>query len=75
MRTKEELREQLEEAIELINQAQMLVNDVVDTDSMAKAKGHYSSYGRYGFDQLLSNGNPYDKGINSLLEVVDNLDE
>ena len=27
---------------------------------------HYKAYGRYGFDQLLGNGNPYDEGLFSL---------
>ena len=27
---------------------------------------HYKAYGRYGFDQLLGNGNPYDEGLFSI---------
>ena len=31
---------------------------------------HYKAYGRYGFDQLLGNGNPYDEGLESIREKL-----
>lgn len=58
--------EMLEQAIDLVCEAQNLVDEVMDGDS------HYESYGKYGFLQLLGNGNEYDT---SLFDVVDFLEE
>ena len=60
-----ERKELLLEALELVQQAQEMVDEAVSgTDKEA----HYEAYGRYGFDQLLGNGNPYDFSLESLLE-------
>ena len=54
------------EALELIEQAQELVDEAVsDTND----ENHYLAYGRYGFDQLLGNGNPYDSSLHSLTKT------
>jgi len=50
----------LEEAIELIEQAQELVDGVVKG---MEIENNYMGYGRYGFDQLLGNGNQYDGNL------------
>jgi hypothetical protein len=57
--------EMLFEALELVQQAQQLVDDAL---SGSKHESHYKAYGRYGFDQLLGNGNPYDYDLEKLLE-------
>lgn len=56
--------EALEQALELIEQAQDLVDSVMGDDA------HYLSYGRYGFDQLMGNGNPYDYSIPKLIDEI-----
>jgi len=61
--TKEE-RGAIQEAIELVEQAQALVDGVLEDTGTGV---HYMAYGRYGFDQLLGNGNPHDYGLPSLL--------
>ena len=60
----EEQRHLVYEAIELVQQAQDLIDEAVDGTSQ---EAHFLAYGRYGFDQLLGNGNPYDKGLYDLL--------
>ena len=70
--TREKIMEKLNainKAQELIYQAQELLDDAVqDTEQ----KAEYEAYGRYGIDQLLGNGNPYDKGIQSLIDELSN---
>tara|TARA_R110000824_G_scaffold244238_1_gene432978 strand:- start:410 stop:691 length:282 start_codon:yes stop_codon:yes gene_type:complete len=70
--TREERMEKLNainKAQELIYQAQELLDDAVnDTEQ----KAEYEAYGRYGIDQLLGNGNPYDKGIQNLIDELSN---
>ena len=60
-----ERKELLLEALELVQQAQEMVDEAVAGTSK---EAHYEAYGRYGFDQLLGNGNPYDSSLESLLE-------
>ena len=67
-----ERESQIYEAIELIRQAQELVDDTIDGTSEMT---HYEAYGRYGFDQLLGNGNPYDSSLMSLMEEMKKGDE
>ena len=55
----------IEEAIELIERAQALVDEAM---CGASKEAHYLAYGRYGFDQLLGNGNPYNSSLQSLIE-------
>lgn len=59
----------LREAVELIVEAQTIVDQALrGTPSW----NHYTAYGRYGFNQLLGNGNPYDS---SLISILDTLEE
>ena len=58
--------EMLEQAIDLVCEAQNLVDEVMDGNI------HYESYGKYGFLQLLGNGNEHDT---SLFDVVELLEE
>jgi hypothetical protein len=58
----------LHQALDLIQEAQCLVDGVME-DSYNKS--HYESYGKYGFDQLLGNGNPYDSSIYTVIEDLE----
>tara|TARA_Y100000034_G_C6757785_1_gene337278 strand:+ start:269 stop:487 length:219 start_codon:yes stop_codon:yes gene_type:complete len=60
--------EVLNEAIELVQEARQLVDSVMDD---SPNKSHYESYGKYGFDQLLGNGNPYDSSIFTEIEDLE----
>jgi len=60
------------ERIELLNQALELI---IDAQSMVEQaisgtgqETHFEAYGKYGFSQLLGNGNRYDSSINTLIE-------
>ena len=57
-------RQLIEKALELTYRAQELVDEAVKGTS---AEAHYEAYGKYGFNQLQGNGNPYDKGLEDLL--------
>lgn len=70
--TKEKRIEMIEEAMKLIRQAQELVDDAVKgTD----CKPSYDAYGKYGFDTLLNNGNPYDEGLQNIIDELNNEEE
>lgn len=62
--TNEERKYKIYEALELIEEAKDLVDEAV---SGTNDENHYLAYGRYGFDQLLGDGNPYDSSLHSLL--------
>tara|TARA_R110002050_G_scaffold160718_1_gene290126 strand:+ start:20256 stop:20477 length:222 start_codon:yes stop_codon:yes gene_type:complete len=61
--------EQLENAQQMIYEAQTIIDEQVEGMS---AEQHYKAYGRYGIDQLMGNGNPYDSSIQSLIEELQN---
>ena len=58
----------LHEAIELVQEARQLVDSVMDD---SPNKSHYESYGKYGFSQLLGDGNPYDSSIYTQIEELE----
>ena len=62
--TNEQRRAEVEVAIDLVVEAQGIIDGVVEGTSL---EGNYRAYGRYGFDRLLGNGNPYDESLESLL--------
>ncbi len=62
----QEQKDVIVEAIELVEQAASLVNDVLK-DSEHEA--HYEAYSRYGFDTLLGNGNTFDVSLRDLLTL------
>ena len=64
-----EIMEELNEAIALVEQAKAKVDAAA---KQAGRYGHYTAYGRYGFDTLLGNGNPYDA---SLFDMMNDLEE
>lgn len=58
-------QEKIQQAKDLILEALQLAEEVAkDT----RNDGHFEDYGRYGFDQLLGNGNPYDANLDDLLK-------
>jgi hypothetical protein len=55
----------LRDSMERIAEIQTEVDGILyDTDIV----NNYEAYGKYGFDQLLGNGNPCDDGLPSLIE-------
>lgn len=58
--TQQERTEAMEQAIELVIQAQELTDAAVKGTDF---ENQYYGYGRFGFDRLLGNGNPYDLGL------------
>jgi len=61
----------LHEAIRLVEEACQLVDSMMDDSS---DKNHYEAYGKYGFNQLLGNGNPYDNSLFTLIEELEGQD-
>lgn len=67
--TTEQKIENLEQALDLVSEAQELVDEAMRGSSL---ESNYKAYGRYGFDQIFGNGNPYD---GSVQKVLDRLEE
>ena len=59
----------IEEAIKLIEEAREMVDEVM-SDGHPRDKEHYEAYGKYGFDQLLGIGNPYDQSLFTLMGQI-----
>ena len=62
---KQEFIDEIERAIEMVDQARHIVDMAVDNMSI---KANYEAYGKYGFDQLLGSGNPYDNSLQTLID-------
>ena len=67
MVNREEFIDEIERAIEMVSQAKYIVDMVMDGNSM---EANYKAYGKYGFDQLLGSGNPYDNSLQTLIDKV-----
>ena len=63
----EERAERVAEARRMVEEAMEMVNDAVYGLDIEK---QYEAYGRFGFDQLLGNGNPYDGGLGDVIEGI-----
>lgn len=61
------------ERIELVEQAQEKIQEAQELIDKAiigtRDESHYKAYGKYGFNQLLGNGNPYDSSLKSLIKT------
>ena len=68
---KEQKLEKLHEAMNLIEEALNLVDDVVGDMPI---RANYEAYGKYGFSTLLGSGNPYDSSLHSIIDEVEKLD-
>ena len=71
---REEFTEEIERAIEMVDQARHIVDTVVDSTDGHFLKANYEAYGKYGFDQLLGTGNPYDNSLQYLIDKFDSRD-
>ena len=52
----------------MVDQARHVVDMAVDGMSI---RHNYEAYGKYGFDQLLGTGNPYDNSLQSLIDKTE----
>ena len=68
---RQEFIDEIERAIEMVDQARHIVDMAVDSLDGHFIKANYEAYGKYGFDQLLSNGNPYDRGLQDLIDKTE----
>jgi len=63
-----------EERIAIIENAIFEIESIMtEVDSAifgTSQRAHYEAYGKYGFDQLLGNGNPHDSGLQSLIKEL-----
>ena len=62
---KQEFIDEIERAIEMVDQARHIVDMAVDGMGI---QANYEAYGKYGFDQLLGTGNPYDNSLQTLID-------
>ena len=62
---REEFTDEIEKAIEMVKEANEIVDNAVKGKSI---RANYEAYGGYGFSQLLGNGNPYDSSLYSLID-------
>ena len=67
----QELKEQINQAIELINEAKHLIDDAVASDELKHVESRYKAYASFGFDTLLGNANPYDDSLNTLIQELE----
>ena len=68
---KQEFIDEIERAIEMVDQARHIVDIAIDGMSI---QANYEAYGKYGFDQLLGTGNPYDNSLQYLIDKFDSED-
>tara|TARA_R100000664_G_C2707208_1_gene105345 strand:+ start:244 stop:495 length:252 start_codon:yes stop_codon:yes gene_type:complete len=71
-----ELTFELEKAIEMVEQARDIVDAVMsDLPGLNLERGiasNYEAYGKYGFNELLGDGNPYDNSLHTLIDKINN---
>ena len=65
---RQEFINEIERAISLVEEASYAVDMAVQG---MRIQANYEAYGRYGFDQLLGNGNPYDSSLQSLINKTE----
>ena len=58
-------QERLQAIINTLEEIQGELDDIIDGTTM---EDHFKAYGRYGLNQLLGNGNPYDSSLHTLIE-------
>ena len=62
---KQEFIDEIERAIEMVDQARHIVDMAIDGMSI---QANYEAYGKYGFDQLLGDGNRFDASLQDLID-------
>ena len=65
---RQEFIDEIERAISLVEEASYAVDMAVEG---MRIQANYEAYGRYGFDQVLGNGNPYDSSLQSLIDKTE----
>lgn len=65
----QELKNQLQNAIDLVAEAQDHVEEVMEQAGISTA--HFKAYGKYGFNELLGNGNPYDSSLWTIMDELE----
>ena len=65
---RQEFIDEIERAISLVEEASYACEMAVQG---MRIQANYEAYGRYGFDQLLGNGNPYDSSLQSLIDKTE----
>lgn len=66
------LKRKMEKAIELIIEAQEIVDCIMEKELKDfRISREYDVYGKFGFNQLLGDGNPYDTGLNEIIEKIE----
>jgi len=65
MVNRQEFIDEIERAIEMVDQARYIVDMAMIGRTM---ESNYEAYGKYGFDQLLGTGNPYDYSLQTLID-------
>ena len=68
---RQEFIDEIERAISLVEEASYAVDMVVQG---MRIQANYEAYGKYGFDQLLGTGNPYDNSLQYLIDKFDSED-
>lgn len=69
----QELKNELENAIDQVADAQNLVEAIMEQAGINTA--NFEAYGKYGFNQLLGNGNPYDSSLYSIMDELEKMEE
>ena len=63
-----------EEKIAIIENAIFQIESImIEVDGIiagTSQQAHYEAYGKYGFNQLLGNGNPYDSSLETLIKEL-----
>ena len=62
----------IREAIRMIEDARDIVDEAVKGLSI---KANYEAYGKYGFDTLLGQGNPYNDSLFSIIKDIEEEEE
>ena len=65
---RQEFIDEIERAIEMVDQARYIVDMAIDSLDGHFVKANYEAYGKYGFDQLLGDGNRYDRSLQDLID-------
>ena len=65
---REEFIDEIERAIEMVDQAKHIVDMAIDNVNGQFLKANYEAYGKYGFDQLLGDGNRFDASLQDLID-------
>ena len=69
----QEFKNQLQNAIDQVSEAQDQVEEIMEQVGINTA--NFYAYGKYGFDQLLGNGNPYNSSLYTIMNKLERMEE